>query len=498
MRPTSPWRALAGLAALSTTFLLVRMLGGGLVGMSDQGDGTRLLCQLGLAQDHPYNTSTRDYLHPVWLSHTWYGEDCGADGEPYRSTQLWFAWVATRLTHLFTPVDGLDLRVMAVLFSVVVGCLVAGLAVLLVRGAGARVLVTAALLLVVGDGAFAGYFASAYSEPAAFVGVLALLVAVILHLRADVVRVPHLLLLAAAAMFTVTTKTQNAAFLPAVLLVLLLRPVGTDPGPPLPRRRRSWRELPGRVRAGFAPRLPALVTAAALVLGSGLYLQAQPQRFTTQNDYAAVFVEMLPHSPDPEADLRALGLPAVWTASSGVPIGAPGSAANSLAFADFDERAGLGSRLGVYARDPQRLLSMAGRGLEAMGVLRADYLYSYPADAGRGPEQQECRVCVLQTVWTTAFDETPDVLLLVLALAVAACVVLAWTARHSPRARAAGGAGVFLAVGAAGQFWVALLTDGASDLIKHLVVADFCVALVFATTVAAVLAVREDTREPVV
>lgn len=497
MKALGARRAVAVLAVLSTTFLLVRMLGGGLVGMSDQGDGTRLLCQLGLAQDHPYNTSTRDYFHPVWLNHTWYGEDCGADGEPYRSTQLWFAWVATRLTHLFTPVDGLDLRVMAVLFCVVVGCLVAGLAVLLVRGTGARLLVTAALLLVVGDGAFAGYFASAYSEPATFVGVLALLAAVLHHLRAEVVRAPHLLLVVAAALFTVTTKTQNAAFLPAVLLLLLLRPVGVVPGPPLPRRRRSWRDLPGRVRAGVALRVPALAAAAALVVGTGLYLQAQPQRFTTQNDYAAVFVEMLPHSPDPGADLRALGLPAAWTASSGVPIGAPGSAANSLAFADFDEHAGLGARLGVYARDPQRLLAMAGRGLEAVGVLRADYLYSYPVDAGRGPERQECRVCVLQTAWTTAFDGAPDVLLLVLALAVAACAVLAWAARHSPRARAAGGAGVFLAVGAAGQFWVALLTDGASDLIKHLVVADFCVALLFVTTVAALLAVREDAREPV-
>lgn len=493
-------RFAAALAVVSTAFLLVRLLAGGVVGMSDQGDGTRLLCQLGLRQGHAYNTSTRDFLHPTWPSHTWYGEDCGAEGEPYRSSQLLFAWLALRLTHLFTSFDGLDLRFLAVVLSVVVGGLVAVAAVLLVRGPLARVLVTAALLLVVGDGAFAGYYASAYSEPAAFAGVLALLVAVLVLLRADVVRVRHLLLVAAATAFTVTAKTQNASFLLAVLPVLLLRPVGTVPVPGFPDRRgrRGWRELLPRARAGVLLRLPALAVAAVLVAGTSAYLHDQPTRFATQNDYAAVFVEMLPHSPDPAADLRALGLPEEWAASSGVPIGAPGSAANSPAFAGFGERAGLGDRLALYARDPVRLLPALGRGVRAMAVLRADYLYSYPADAGRGPGRQECRVCVLQTAWTTAFAATPNVLLIVLGLAVGVCLLAARVARDDPRTRAAGGAGVFLAVGAAGQFWVALLTDGASDLVKHLVVADFSVALVLVVAFAALLGVREDARTPVV
>lgn len=489
------------LAVSSTVFLLVRMLAGGIVGMSDQGDGNRLLCQLGLRQGNPYNTSTREFFYPLWLDHTWYGEDCGADGETYHSTQLWFAWLATRLTHLLGGVDGLDLRYLAVVFSVLIGCLVAAAAVLLVTGPIARVVVTGALLVVVADGAFAGYYASAYSEPAAFAGLLALLVAVLVHLRADVVEVRHLLLVAAVAMFTIAAKTQNAALLVAVVPLLLLRPVGRRAPPvvrsPRGRRlrvRRTRAELWRLVRRGFLVRLPALAVAAVLVAGTGLFLRSQPERLATQNDYAAVFVEMLPHSPDPAADLRALDLPASWIDSSGVAIGAPGSAANSPAFADFDEHAGLSDRLAVYLSRPSRLLPMLGRGVQAMGVLRSDYLYSYPAEAGKGPEQQECRVCLVQTAWQAAFAGTPNVLLLVLVLAVGVCASTAWMVRDNPRARAAGGAGLFLAVAVAGQFWVALLTDGASDLIKHLVFADFCVALLLVAALAGIIAVREDAR----
>ncbi|WP_369069183.1 glycan biosynthesis hexose transferase WsfD [Kineococcus terrestris] len=474
--PVTGYLVLTGV--LSALFAL-RMLGGGLVGLSDQGDGHRLLCQLGLRQGNAYNTSTRDHLYPLWFDHTWYGEDCGAAGERYRSTQLAPAWVATRLTHLLTDHDGLDLGVLAVLSSLLVGALVAALTLLVARRWPARLLVAAALFLVAADATFAGYFASAYSEPATFTGLLALTATVVVLLRAPVVRFPHLLAVTAATALLVGAKTQNATALAAVVPLLLVRPLG-------------------RGGSALVRRLPALGLAAALVAGTGAYLHAQPDRFTTQNDYAAVFVEMLPHSPDPAGDLAALGLPAAMVTSSGVPIGAPGSAANSPAFDGFSERASLPRRLGVYLRDPVRLVAMADRGAEGMGRLRADYVYSYPASAGRPQGALECRVCVVHDAWRAAFGGRPLVLLAAYLLAVGACVVVAHVRRRQPATRALAGAGLVLAVALAAQFWVVLLTDGASDLVKHLVGANFTLALllVLATAAVGALACRDPRDVP--
>ena len=71
-------------------------------------------------------TATPDlnqYVNPVWVAHRWYGEACGADGsgEPYRSSELWLLSVAKHLTPLLGFQGSLDLRVLGVLASVLVG-----------------------------------------------------------------------------------------------------------------------------------------------------------------------------------------------------------------------------------------------------------------------------------------------------------------------------------------------------------------------------------------
>lgn len=472
---TSPF---ALLTVLCSSLFALRMLGGGLIGMSDQGDGHRLLCQLGLRQGNEYNTSTRDWFQPLWYDHTWYGEDCGAVGEPYRSTQLFVAWVATRLTHALTGLDGLDLRFVALLSSVLVGALVAAIAVLAARRWVTRVLLAGALFVTTADGAFAGYFASAYSEPGSFTGLLALTAAVLALLRTPRVRVHHLLLVTAATALLIGAKTQNATVLAAVVPLLLLRPLAG-------RRTGAATASPA---SQVLRRLPALGLAAALVVGTGAYLQAQPDRFTTQNDYAAVFVEMLPHSPDPVGDLLSLDLPASMAGSSGVPIGAPGSAANSLDFVGFSERAGLPQRVLLYLQAPQRLWPMMVRGVEGMGVLRADYVYSYPASAGHPQGAFECRVCVVQDLWKGLFGGKPALLIATYLLCVAVCGTITWTRWRQLATRAISGTALVLVVALTAQFWVVMLTEGTSDLVKHMAGANFTLALVVVLTLAALCA----------
>jgi hypothetical protein len=451
-----------GLAAAASLVLLARLFVGGPVGLSDQGDGNRLLCSLGLRQGNPYNTSTTDYLYLLWYDHTWYGEDCGATGtgEPYHSTQRWLAWFATWLTRTVTDTQGLDLRVLGVVCALLTGLAIAGVAMAVPLGPVGRTVVAGALTLIMADGTFAGYLISAYSEPAGFVGLLALVAGVLLYLRR-----PGwwtLLLVAGAAAFTIGAKTQTVSLLASVVpLLMLVR------GPPLVIR---------------------VCVPILLIFGTVTYLGTQPQRFTVQNDYTAVFVEMLPNSPDPAADLRSLDLPERWLASGGLPINATGSTAYDPEFHTFTSKAGLADRLGVYAADPGRLFGMLGRGLDGMGELRATYVYSYPESAGRGPEATECRVCVVQTVWKGTFGKASALLVLAVLGCAAICAFAAFSADR--RRRATGGTGLFLASAVIAQFWTVMLTEGASDLLKHLVFANLLCLLLFVVTGATLATFR--------
>ena len=416
--------------------------------------------------------------------------------EPYHSSQLWFAAVATWLTHRLTSLDGLDLRILGALFSALIGLLVSGIAMLVPGRLAAKLVVAVALTLVLADGAFAGYLVSAYSEPAAFVGIMLLVLAVLVLLRTEQVRWWQLALLAAATMLTVTAKTQAASVVVPVVLVLLVRPSW---GAPVAERmgaavgQRWLRRLGTRSRAFALSRWPAGLLAAGLLMGTVGYLGAQPERFRVQNDYAAVFIEMLPNSPDPAGDLAALGLPASVLDSSGVPINASGSAAARLDHQELSAQAGLLQRLQVYAGSPFRLAGMFERGAVGMTQLRVDYVSSYPQSAGLGPDQQECRVCVLSALWTAAFAGRAMLLVLLVIGCLAVCAFTACS-RPDRHARAVGGVGVFLVIGLVTQFWVVVLTDGASDLVKHLVVTNLMTALLLVVTGASVRCLRHDRR----
>ena len=95
------WVALL-VGVLSGGFLAARLFVGGAIGLSDQGDGTRLLCSLGVREGNPFNASETDHVYLTWYPHHWYGEACGAigSGEPYNSSQLWILHVAKWLTPI--------------------------------------------------------------------------------------------------------------------------------------------------------------------------------------------------------------------------------------------------------------------------------------------------------------------------------------------------------------------------------------------------------------
>lgn len=78
-----------------------------------------------------------------------------------------------------------------------------------------------------------------------------------------------------------------------------------------------------------------------------------------------------------------------------MPINAPGSAAQELSFVGFEDKVSPLQTTLVYLQQPWRLIAMMERGLTGMAVLRADYVFSYPTSAGKPPNTQECRICIV-------------------------------------------------------------------------------------------------------
>lgn len=467
---------------------------------SDQGDGVRLLCSLGLRQGNPYNTSTTDYLYLRWYEHQWYGETCGAtgSGETYDSSQLWLLSAARWLSSVLNLSADLDLRALGITFCVIVAVAMSLLFVLLPGSLVARLLGVTVVMLIVADGAFAGYFVSAYSEPAALVGILAMVLAALVFWRSQRATWWGAVLVGAACLFTITAKTQAASFLFTVIPLILWRHTfGNSIRSRLAARRERGARVERRHRfaAAVLSRWPALVVSFGLIVATSGYLQAQPERFQVQNGYAAVFIEMLPHSPNPEQDLVRLELDPGLVSSSGVPINAPGSASAELSFVGFEDKTSPVQTTLIYLRQPFRLIGMMGRGLTGMGVLRADYIYSYPPSAGNPPNSQECRVCIVQWTWKTLFGSAGILILFATIAAIAICWRLAVIARDRRRA-AVGAVGLLLATSSIAQFWVVMLTEGASDLIKHMVLANFMTALLIAVAGYAFYLLRTAERAP--
>jgi len=195
-----------------------------------------------------------------------------------------------------------------------------------------------------------------------------------------------------------------------------------------------------------------------------------------------VFIEMLPHSPDPAQDLQRLGLDPAMVSSSGTPINAPGSAASTLGFVDFVQHTSPLDTTLIYLEQPWRLVGMGDRGVSGMAILRADYIFSYPPSAGHPPNTAECRVCVLQSAWKWIFGAFPPFITLVTVVCVAVCWRRVWTRRRDARQAGLAVVGAFLGLSAMAQFWVVMLTEGASDLIRHMVLANFMTALLIVVT----------------
>lgn len=203
----------AALGVLIVRFLIPRP-----IGMADNGDGWRILCQLGARElDRP----------PEYFVRFSYGPAPACNSE-YISSQSWIDKIASGLGQLLGSSAILDLLVLGVLGCLLVAGGIAAIVAGLRLSARNSVIATVALLLVVADSAFFGYFASVLSEGAAFAGMILLAGGLLLMHRTGPWRYTGAAVTVLGAMIGINAKSQTLLLIPLFALALLfVRPPGS-------------------------------------------------------------------------------------------------------------------------------------------------------------------------------------------------------------------------------------------------------------------------------
>ncbi|ACU76999.1 Dolichyl-phosphate beta-D-mannosyltransferase [Catenulispora acidiphila DSM 44928] len=286
------------------------------VGVADNYDGSRLLCHLSL-----YTTGSSDQMR-AWVNFayvtkpagTWnctttpYGKTSIDLPQPaYNSSQLilmniaHYLTQALGLTHKGGP-TALDLRVLGAVGCVFIGAAIGLLFAVLRSTRLFRYLLCGALVAVVADASFIDFAASPLSEISAVIGVLFLLPAILLLFRPGRSRWWGLALTLGAGLFLVSSKAQMIVLVAPLMLLVAAFPVAVGP-------------LKGRIGARVVPVGLALVLAG----GSLALTPKQDPHFTLQTKADFLFNELLYVSPNPQADMKSMGVPFYYISQVGKP-----------------------------------------------------------------------------------------------------------------------------------------------------------------------------------
>lgn len=466
--------------------LLARLFAGGAIGMGDQGDGRRLMCQLGVRTTAPFNANPSAYLYPTWIGHRWYGEACSADGAGglYRSSELWLLSLAKHLTPVLGLPGALDLRALGVICAVLAGIVVALLVFALPGSIAFRVVVASLIGLLATDSAVAQFFISPYSEPAELIGTLALVPALLLLWRRGYVTWTRLAIVVFVSTVVIGAKTQAAAVLPAIFVALLWLPYGAAGSP---------RRGVGRVMS----RLPGLMACAVLLGVTAFFVHAAPVGLTQQDVYGEVFGEILVHSANRSADLRSLGADPSLASAAGTNPESPNAATIRPQYLAFTRDVSEADIVRFYVVHPVRLLAVGADGLRGVAQWRQDYLGSYLPGSGHPPGAIESRVDAYGLVLQ---HQVGLVLVVLWLLTLYLGVRTAGDDRLGPAERALGRLAVFTAVGAFCEFWAVMVSIGFPDVYRHMILANVLMALglplMGAMTAVRLRAARNDPDSP--
>lgn len=455
-RPPRDVIVVAVIAVLGASAALLQLFWGQHIGLADNGDGFRLMCHFDLVKRVDVLQS-RLVLHYAPVTY-------GCRPElAYVSSQQWLVWPVVRAYRLRYE-SGFDLRALGVLHSVLFGLLLAALYRALPGPRRARVVTVVVAGVLLADVAFVAYFVSPFSEPATFLGLLAVVAAAAGYVRAAGTPWGPLLLLTLATAFLVLAKSQTFVFALLVVPVLLSRTVET-------------RTLSGPWRGRVAP---AAACVVLLVTAAGNLLQ-QPSFFVEVNNHNLVFHTLLVDSPEPESVLRSLGVPEDLVRYRGTGYFAldPQQRDSDPQYQRFHSQVDRRDLLVYVATQPRHWPQLLRAGAEAVSELRPEDLSNYPTPRPRDdrlaprPNPTERLLGWLGPVSWPLFP--------VVWLAALVAGALALFRRSMGRGgRALGAVCYLLGAAALSQVVIAVVGDGYYELVKHTVLSGYATALLLA------------------
>lgn len=459
LRPALAEAALiAAAAALLAWWLLVPPA----IGVADNGDYSRVMAGAGLApaatgEGQPFFVyANRTYRFVPPRVPRWYLSSAELP------VQLLLSLRAFGVER-----ESFDLRFLAALYSIVhLGGLWLLLAALRPLESALRWPVAALLVVILTDAGYVAYFNSFYGEAVA-VALLPVAIgsAALLWRRARWRLALVLVYFSACALIT-TAKPQYLSLAPFMALLGVVVVVGSrDRGAALARR--------------ALPALAGGLAAALLALAYWSYRTSWPA-LRQMVPYVAIFMDLVPNSPDPRQDLIDLGLDPDWVRLSGTAPFHPDSAWRTQPQfrEEFMARVDHGSMARFYLAHPARFGDLLRRSAGRLFVTRLPYLGYYGADSGR-PGLSRPR-----SPWSVARERWVPRTVWFLGLYVgcaAVASVLTWRAA-SAATRGAALLCLFLLLTGVSQYLTSILAGGGvPDLSKHLLLFnlafDGCIAL---------------------
>jgi hypothetical protein len=454
---TAPGRYLSSVFAglVAAALMGARLLLPVPVGLANNGDGGRLMCQLGAAANGP-PAGTAQWLYVrFWYPPVGADDFCG----PYRTTQLLQLRLTAKLHSVLGSPGVLDMRLVIIEDCLLTGIALGTLAWLLRRMRLAlRVALLVAVFAVLADSTFADYAASPYSEPAAFIGLTGLSLAVVASVAGRRRGTAFVVAVAAAAL-AVAAKPNTATL--ALPLAALLGVQRLELG-----------RLRGRLRSRL---LPAL--GAGVVLVAAFWVTSAEADWYEQVNVSNVITKtIMPQSPDPAVVATDLGLPASFGRYSGRDWWSPEPIHADPQYPSHQHLISRQHLAHYLLAHPGTATGMVTGAADDYFAYRASYLGTYSLESGAAAGAQECRLCLLPLLsHLIAPGGFPLLVVLWAAIGAAAVLLIRRSAAHSARRGFAQVALAFIACTVI-QYVTAVFGDGV-ETTKHLVVGLFTAAL---------------------